>query len=138
MSHATTITWQAELKAELPKSITKVGCDTRNNTWFKAKIPSHYQFKHFICNALADWLTMSDDDLDSCKRDFQTILGESREVKGMACYDFLYLFTADSAKHYFIPVQQEASLYIYEGECDMHLNPDMTHSTLQEMIALGI
>ena len=126
------------LRHNLSSHLETVCTDTRNNTWLRAALPKDDELLQYLTDIHSTWNTMSDESIETCKRDLKSLLDEKQHVLGMTCHDFLYIFTEDSCRHYFLSLTDPRCLYVYKGECDMHLARDARMSFIQDMVRIGL
>lgn len=127
------LTTSTRFTENLTECLEVVGKDMRRNTWLRARIPDNTELRDYIKASHETWNSMSDESVGVCKETLRGILREDRDVWGMTCDDFIYLFTKDATKHYFISINDPAWLYVYEGECDMHIAPCADFSFIRDM-----
>lgn len=126
------------LQHNLSKNLQHICTDSRDNQWYRAALPDDDGLRQYLKEVHSTWATMSDKCIDTCKDQLKILLAEERDVFGMTCHDFLYIFTADAACHYFVSMADPAWLYVYRGECDMHLAQSATMSFIEDMVSMGV
>jgi len=98
--------------------------DSRGNLWHQCGISEEKQLSLNVIRK--NWAVANDDAITSAKFMITSVFGdEGTRTRGMACEDFIYLFSHDNCSHYFVCTDphKPARVLKYEGECDMTYAP---------------
>ena len=109
--------------------------DTRHNLWISVPIDKNTQNIHE--DIRQRWQTATDQEIMRAKTDLLAVFQsevqlDHQHVKGMACKDFIYLFSNDNSTHLFVPTSGTQTVaYLYDcqggtGECDMYFDANST------------
>jgi len=121
-------------KPPKPPTSTK-RIDRRKNKWIQVPVSPETQKAFEIVRK--DWAIVSDQEIEEAKTNMLSLFSPElmfshRDVKGMACGNFVYLRSNDDSAHFFIPTHgKEEHALLYDcsngtGQCEMNFVQDAT------------
>lgn len=113
-------------------NIIKIWNDFRGNKCIQMKFDKNEQ--KFLNNVRNNWMKVSDDEIAKSKQIILDIFGDINEVKGTPYVDFIHLFNSNNNYFVLTDIYKDPIVLKYEGECDMHLNPNISFEEMQMFI----
>ena len=124
-----------------------VKVDHRGHRWLQTSMNSHEQ--EWLDEVRRDWESAPDEAIEQAKvkitslfegDDFAKSLLHSKNFRGQACRDFIYVFSIDGVSHYFVCTGTNTKPIAVkcEGECDMNFSPEAEFDLILMQRDLGM